>query len=120
MGFLRPNGGLAITPQFQDARSFSEGLAEVQLSDGGWGYVNKDGTLVIPADFVETTSFQRDSVLSGVTSLKATTSTAMGRRFWLSIFGHSGNSDGLTVAGQQGERKYVDRAGKVVAPYEGP
>ena len=27
-------------------------------------------------------------------------------------------SDGLTVAGQEGEQKYVDRRGEIVAPYE--
>jgi hypothetical protein len=46
-GYVDSHGRLAIEPAFLDARSFSEGLAAVQVA-GGWGYIDRDGRWVIP------------------------------------------------------------------------
>lgn len=52
-GFVNRKGEWVIRPRFLLAASFSEGLAAVMLGedivDGKWGFINKEGKLVIPA-----------------------------------------------------------------------
>ena len=55
---------MAIPPQFDDAMSFSEGLACVKIN-GCYGYINETGTLVIQPRFLETDFFD-----SGVAIVK--------------------------------------------------
>jgi hypothetical protein len=45
-------------PRYQDARSFSEGLAPVQASNGRWGYINANNQLLIPAKFEDAKEFK--------------------------------------------------------------
>ena len=45
-----------LEPQFDAARNFSDGMAEV-LKDGKWGYINKQGKFVIPPQFDEIRNF---------------------------------------------------------------
>ena len=53
---------LAIEPRFWDAGPFSEGLAAVQPAAGAgdyrWGYIDREGMLVIPALFREAEPFR--------------------------------------------------------------
>ena len=49
-GYADETGKIVITPQFDEARKFYEGLALVQVSDK-WGFINPKGKLVIPAKF---------------------------------------------------------------------
>lgn len=49
-GFIDKNGEVKIKPQFEDARSFSNGFAAVK-SNGKWGFINGKGTLVIEFRF---------------------------------------------------------------------
>lgn len=44
-------------PRYQNVRSFSEGLAPVQASNGRWGYIDKDNHWVIPAKFEDAQAF---------------------------------------------------------------
>jgi len=47
-------GSIAISPQFESAGPFSEGLAAVQMGkkeDGKWGYIDKAGKFVIDPQF---------------------------------------------------------------------
>ena len=39
-----------ITPQYEDADSFNEGLAAVK-KDGKWGYIDETGKTVIPFEY---------------------------------------------------------------------
>lgn len=53
VGYLNAKGEWAITPQFDEGRDFSDGLAAVNKGgscgiDGKWGYIKKDGELTIP------------------------------------------------------------------------
>ncbi len=50
-GYIDKRGEWAIRPQFRYARSFSEGLAGVRLGEKGWGFIDRDGKVVIPARF---------------------------------------------------------------------
>lgn len=52
-GFIDRTGKILIEPRFQGANNFSEGLAVVALSNGGYkeGYIDHNGKLVIAAQF---------------------------------------------------------------------
>jgi hypothetical protein len=50
-GFINTEGIVVIEPQYEDAKSFSNGLAAVQV-DGKWGYINAENKLVIRNQFV--------------------------------------------------------------------
>lgn len=52
-GFVDLEGHWVIPPQFDLARSFSDGLAAV-LRDGAFGFVNPSGSLQIPFEFSDT------------------------------------------------------------------
>jgi hypothetical protein len=45
-----------IEPQYEDARSFSNGFAAVKV-EGLWGYINIEGQMVIHNEFVDTKDF---------------------------------------------------------------
>jgi len=45
-GYIDKTGSWVIEPRFDNASSFSEGLAAVS-EDGEWGYVDTTGTMVI-------------------------------------------------------------------------
>ncbi|MCP4643275.1 MAG: WG repeat-containing protein [bacterium] len=52
-GFIDRAGKVVIPPEFDEARSFSEGFAAVRVGEK-WGFVDKQGNMAIPAryDFV--------------------------------------------------------------------
>ncbi|GAH30691.1 unnamed protein product, partial [marine sediment metagenome] len=51
-GYIDKTGKWVITPQFQWAGSFSEGLAAVRIEGKwGWGYIDKTGKWVIEPQF---------------------------------------------------------------------
>jgi hypothetical protein len=60
-GFINPKGEMVIAPQFARAcwvSDFSEGLAAVYTSDeGGGGYINRAGKMIIPAAYNYVGSF---------------------------------------------------------------
>lgn len=49
-GFINRTGKIVITPQFEGAGVFSEGLAIVQIG-GKWGYIDTTGRAVIVLKF---------------------------------------------------------------------
>lgn len=52
--------GTTKGPKYQNVRSFSEGLAPVQASNGRWGYINTNNHWVIPAKFEDAQEFKSD------------------------------------------------------------
>ena len=50
--FVDTEGKMCITPQFEDARSFSNGYAAVK-KDHMWGFVDVSGNIVIEPVFQE-------------------------------------------------------------------
>ena len=53
-------GTIVITPQFDSAQSFSDGVAAVRIGDartGRWGYIDKAGHYVVNPQFDEADSF---------------------------------------------------------------
>lgn len=50
-GFINKYGEEIIAPAYVDARQFKEGLSAVRNNRNKWGYIDKEGTLVIPFQF---------------------------------------------------------------------
>lgn len=59
--FVDDNGNVVLTGKYQDARSFSNGLAAVKV-DGKWGYIDISGEIVIPCEFEEAGPFNTTGV----------------------------------------------------------
>jgi WG containing repeat len=58
-GYIDRMGKFEITPQFDGARPFSEGLAAVKVGNdiaAKWGYIDRTGKFIIPPQFAETLS----------------------------------------------------------------
>ena len=64
-GFVDTAGNWVMEPQFEDASSFSIGLAGV-CKDGLWGYINKSGTVMIAHQFEDCLPFTSN----GITAVK--------------------------------------------------
>ncbi len=60
-GFMDSEGKVVIEPQYEGARSFSNGLAAV-LADGYWGYINHDRQMAIENQFLDAGYFTKDGV----------------------------------------------------------
>lgn len=55
-GFINLSGETVITPTYEDAKSFSLGLAAV-CSDGLWGYVDFSGNKIIDFQYIDCLNF---------------------------------------------------------------
>src|SRR6218665_1301018 len=49
-GYIDKNGKIAISPQFESAGDFHQGLARIRL-DNKWGFINKNGEIAIEPQF---------------------------------------------------------------------
>ncbi|MDY6784550.1 MAG: WG repeat-containing protein [Cyanobacteriota bacterium] len=96
-GYMNTGGKIVIRPQFDAARNFSEGLAEVgknsargeqqgqEIVEMKWGYIDKTSKMVIPAQFKETKAF----------------------------------SEGLAAVTEDGQKwGYIDRKGQIAIPMQ--
>jgi hypothetical protein len=120
-GYIDKTGQWVIEPKFDFAGQFSEGLARVLVSIGTKaGYIDKTGKLVIELqneygwDFSEGLApIYNDNDDNGHRYIDRTGKTVLrlAKARW-------GFSDGLTVVGEYPTQVYVDKHGKVIAPYE--
>jgi hypothetical protein len=115
VGFIDAHGRFIISPNFDDALPFSEGLAAVQVGDV-WGFVDAAGRQVIQPQFkaayyfregVATAELESGSVLID-TSGKV---LASGYHFVRFI------SNGLVPASRDGKAGYLNLRGKVAIPF---
>lgn len=60
-GFMNKKGEVMIAPQFENAKSFSNGLAAVCM-EGQWGFIDQSGKLVIDCQFLDTGYFTSGGV----------------------------------------------------------
>ncbi|MGN0141221.1 MAG: WG repeat-containing protein [Roseburia sp.] len=58
-GYVDDEGNVVIEPQYEAAKSFSNGLAAVCI-DGKWGFINRENELVIPCDYLDADYFNAD------------------------------------------------------------
>lgn len=55
-GFADKNGKMVIPAQYEDARSFANGMAAVKI-DGQWGFIDLEGNVVIQPQFTDAKDF---------------------------------------------------------------
>ena len=55
-GYIDKTGTININPRFEEAKPFSEGLAQVRIGEK-WGYIDPSGELVIAPKFKATEPF---------------------------------------------------------------
>ena len=68
-GYVDKKGKVVIEPQYENAKSFSHGLAGVCVN-GKWGFIDKTGTLVIDTLFDDVGYMSKNGVCPVKTSMK--------------------------------------------------
>jgi hypothetical protein len=130
-GYLNPQGEIVIPFLYENARSFSGGLAAVQ-KDGKWGYLDRDGRVVIPFEFDDAGTFSSGLAPAKVGSKTGFIDKAGKFSFFLPFAQAPGfltaDEDGLFLAESDVSRfwtddnrfGYVNTAGQVIwGPAEG-
>jgi hypothetical protein len=116
-GFIDKTGKFVIAPRFSMAFGFSEGLA-MASEDTLWGYIDHTGRFVIAPAYSHALSFSE-----GLAEVFADEDGGWfhmdrtGSRLLNPKSAGLGFSDGLTIAVDKDELVYVDKTGKVIAPY---
>lgn len=118
-GFVDRSGTFVIPPRFEFASKFSEGLARVNDETQAMGYIDHTGRFVIAPRYDEAWDF-----LEGLAAVSSDDEDGFiyidrtGKKRLNPNGSYWPFADGLTVAGEKGKRVYVDKTGKVIAPYE--
>jgi hypothetical protein len=120
-GFIDKTGNFILEPTFSSVGNFSDGLASAMTGSGTWGFINKTGEFIIepsfsyPGEFSDGLALISSDAVNGGFYIDKTLRKAIDinlvKQWWPF-------SDGLTVAGEYGKRVYVDKKGKIVAPFE--
>lgn len=79
-GFVNSSGEVVIEPQYEGAKSFSNGLAAVCV-DGKWGFIDEENQLVISCEFGDADYFNE----SGACMVKITDSSSEDGYIWGTI-----------------------------------
>ncbi len=115
-GFIDKTGVLKIPHRYDFAGNFSDGLARVAVKLGeSVGYINHDGRMVIPARFAEAWDFSDG--LAAVCSDECVYIDRSGSVVLKNFNAGWPFSDGLAVIGFIPPQVYIDKKGRVVAPY---
>ena len=64
-GFIDEKGEFVVTPQYEEADNFYQGLAAVKIN-GKWGFIDKNGEMVIQPEFEKARGFWSDQGLAQV------------------------------------------------------
>ncbi len=115
-GFIDKSGALKIQDRYGDASNFSEGLARVAIQPGvGMGYIDRDGKMMIPPMFDEAWDFSDG--LAAVCSDECVYIDRSGSVVLKDFQTSWSFSDGLVVSGFSAPQVYIDKKGRVIAPY---
>jgi hypothetical protein len=118
-GFIDKAGKFVISPRFELTLKFSEGVARASENLSAWGFIDRTGGFVIAPKYNQAGDFSDGLALVWQDS--------DGSFFYIDRTGKQvlklkggrwGFSGGLTVAGENGKRVYIDRNGRTIAPYE--
>lgn len=60
-GFVDQKGNVKIEPQYEGAKSFSNGLAAV-CKDGKWGFINENNNMVIANQYIDAKYFSKGGI----------------------------------------------------------
>ncbi len=114
-GYINKKGEFKIAPQFEEAASFSEGLAAVKISEK-WGYIDTSGELVIPAKFDAATRFL-EGLAYVVIAQKGGYIDKSGELVIPARFDAAGIfSEGLAAVKISEKWGYIDKSGELVIP----
>jgi hypothetical protein len=107
---------LKIPDRYDFAGSFSEGLARVAIKLGvNVGYIDHDGKMIIPARFEQAWDFSDG--LAAVCSDQCVYIDRSGFAVLKNYHAWWPFSDGLAVIGLKDPQIYIDKQGRVIAPY---
>ncbi|MCP5110871.1 MAG: DnaJ domain-containing protein [bacterium] len=109
-GYVNGDGRLVITPRFEEAMPFEEGLAQVR-EKGRYGYIDSHGDCVIYPEFVAARAFHRGLAAVVLTERWGFIDQA-GRFLVNPLYEDCGDfSDGLAAVCWRGRWGFVDRGG---------
>lgn len=114
-GFIDRTGKLSIPAIFQDARSFSEGLAVVKFQ-GSYGYIDQQGKFAIPPRFAYATGFSDGHAFvieNGTCQLFDDDRCSLSPRVVLTVF--VGIKPNGSVTPQPCRYSIIDKTGAVVS-----
>jgi len=115
-GFIDKAGVLKIPDRYNFAGNFSEGLARVAIKlDASVGYINHDGKMIIPAEFEQAWDFSDG--LAAVCADECVYIDRSGSTVLSNYHAWWPFSDGLAVVGIRDPQVYIDKKGRVIAPY---
>ena len=115
-GFIDHAGVLKIPDKYTFAASFSEGLARVAIKLGGSiGYIDRTGKMIIPPKFTE--AFDFSDGLAAACVDECVYIDHSGFAVLKDLDARWPFSDGLAAIGIRHPQVYVDKKGRVIAPY---
>jgi hypothetical protein len=115
-GFIDQAGVFKIPDRYSFVGNFSGGLARVAIKLGvSEGYIDRDGKMIIPARFTEAWDFSDG--LATVCSDECFYIDRSGTRVLKDFHAWWPFSDGLAVIGLRAPQVYIDKNGRVIAPY---
>jgi len=115
-GFIDRTGAMKIPDKFNFAGNFSEGLARAAVKLGeNVGYVDHDGKMVIPAIYTQVWDFSEG--LAAVCADECFYIDQSGSPVLKNFRAWWPFTDGLAVIGFRPPQDYIDKRGRVIAPY---
>jgi hypothetical protein len=117
---INQSGGFVIPPKLESIGDFSEGLAVGCPEVERCGFIDRNGAFAVPPIFESAYGFSEglavvwSNPVPGPYFVNKKGQTVFRSKLWTPF----SFSDGLTVAGTEGKRVYLDRSGKVIAPYD--
>jgi hypothetical protein len=123
-GYIDSTGKIVIKPQFDEAWTFSEGLAPVRVDDK-WGYIDETGKIIIAPQFFEASSFNEGLASVGAFFKSGPVNALVGNYGYIDKSGKFvikpqfdlafDFSDGLArIHTEDSKMGYIDKFGRVV------
>lgn len=123
-GYIDSSGRIVIRPQFDDAWSFSEGLAPVRVGER-WGFIDQTGKIVIAPQFFHVMPFKDGLAVVGSLFKSGAINNRVGNYGYIDNTGHFAIapqfrvafdfSNGLArIQTEDYKDGYIDKSGKVV------
>ena len=114
-GFIDQNGNMAIDFQYSEARSFSDGLAAIKISDS-WGFIDPSNSAKIPPKYIEVGDFSEGLVAARENTNDWGYADKSGRMVIEPQFENAlPFSEGRAAVLIDGFWGYIDKSGNVIA-----
>jgi antitoxin component YwqK of YwqJK toxin-antitoxin module len=117
-GYINENGGVAISPQFQNVRYFSRGISGATTDGSTWYAIDKTGTKVASARVPSASAKSSTGGISRVSRSGTVDYTRYGKSLWASTEGPTQTNPALFRASKDGKWGFIDAKGAVAIPFE--